>query len=289
VPFCPDDFVLGLTNMLSNGSLSSGQPFDELHPDPLREAYCVRNRADRKGRADTEPGTLQVLETLVLDPTELDGGLEYLQQTPHWPFPDLPPEAPHPPTKLVVIRTWVSESVQQADDQDDAARWYLLPGTQYRLFTQIHSKDGDSARPGHNYWPLGYLTWRKEERTGHRKKLLVRQGYRVIPAPESDTGDPEIARLCVARKHMKDIQANPVDNSGLVVDWIYRVRADELPWYMAFRRVAKAQIKSVETDVAAIRGKIGDHNEAWQGDYSTAPKAMPLWRGTVEEAKDGQR
>jgi hypothetical protein len=111
-------------------------------------------------------------------------------------------------TKLLIVRCEIDTSARdEGDEQDPHQRW-RLPGTHFRLVCES----------GRSYYPLAYLTFGKGGWAAH--------------AAEGKEPPPQVARLLVVRPAAKDVKS-------LIVDWVYRIRQDDQPGYVTFRRVAK--------------------------------------------------
>jgi len=246
VPFYPDEFTVGMVNMLSRNSLSGTLPYARVHDDLLLELFCARNTAGKDGRVDALPDALRVVGVYEPPPKSpvLDG------------LPDNPLLAEDVATRVVVVRVGVSDSAREDSEiAGDAMDWWLLPATQFRLV----------APSGNSYYPLAYLYTNPDQ--GSR--------WQLAPAPGEDPAKPEIASLICGRPLSagRDLEGE-TDKSELVVDWVYVIPAEEqlvLPEpqdqpvdefaepeepkpvgppnaYLLFRRTAKAWIKAIHAD-----------------------------------------
>jgi len=114
-------------------------------------------------------------------------------------------------TKLLVVRCEIDASARdEGDDEGPQQRW-RLPATHFRLV----------CKSGHSYYPVAYLTFGKG-------------GWSAHPA-EAKESPAKIAKLVVVRPAGKDAKS-------LVVDWVYRIRQDNEPEYLVFRRAAKQTV-----------------------------------------------
>jgi hypothetical protein len=248
-PFYPDQFTLGLVEMLSAGSLSGQRPYAKVHDDLLLENFCGRNRADWYGQIEAPPGCIRVLKAEDFDfrtfkPPVCD---------PSWTMAQdhsIPPNALG--GKLIRVSMLVNVS---ARDQDN--RW-RLPGTHFRLV----------CGSGKSYYPL----------TGAVTGILDKKGKNIetiAPAGNDPYGKPiyrdylfryfqpsqtpetlgrrsyDLTRIALyARlppvRIIEPSQAGQpgtrIDPENLVVEWIYRIDTGERPDHVVFRRTAEADI-----------------------------------------------
>ncbi|KPK83982.1 MAG: hypothetical protein AMJ81_06840 [Phycisphaerae bacterium SM23_33] len=221
-------FALWLGKGLSATGLSpvgGGQSLGLCHDDLLLDTFCVRNRpsgawagtpADALEVTDVYevrmPDKEKLLKQLKLRPEEIVrlGANVAAVENDAPKYPLLPPLAN---TKLYVIRVTVKETAR-----DGADNWYRLPATHFRLVTE----------KGHSFYPVGYLAfagrYRVETVIPKRSKIKVAQ----------------IADILVARAWQAE--GGP---ERLLVDWLYRLPPEEVPEYMAFRRVARDDLPPV--------------------------------------------
>ena len=223
-PFYPDEFVVGLAKTLSAGGLSGQRPFGHVHDDLLLEAFCARNDAGKNGRTDAQDGDLKVLD--VFEPNDPD--------KPKW-MDDVPanPRLSEPGLgKIVVVRVSVSRNAREGAAADKAARWWVLPATQFRLACSSRGPET------HNYYPVACLTYvetplPKEPEDMHWKCIV----------PGKEDGKLQFATFTVerppeGRKMKKKKGEKRKDAKGLIVDWVYRIAESDTPEYVAFRRMA---------------------------------------------------
>jgi len=227
-PFYPDEFVVGLAKTLSTGGLSGQRPFGHVHDDLLLEAFCARNDAGKNGRTDAEDGDLKVLDAY--EPDDPDK-LKWM-----YDVPANPRLGESDPGKIVVVRVSVSRNAREGAAAGKAARWWVLPATQFRLAC---SRGPET----HNYYPVACLTYvetplPKEPEDMHWKCAV----------PGKKDGKPQFATFTVerppeGRKTKKGEKRK--DAKGLIVDWVYRIAESDTPEYVAFRRVAVAPIEAI--------------------------------------------
>ncbi len=252
VPFYPDEFTIGLGRVLSAGSLSGQRKFAEAHDSLLLELYCARNRPEkvrrggrrrreqvrgRGGRFDAFPGYLAVSAAYEcppgrvkrwcrtkLEPLLLAGALDHER--------DYEPGG----GKIVVIRVQVHEDAREDGTVPAIRNWWMLPATQFRLVSES----------GKSFFPVGYLTYVPKD--GEVARIEARrlgknakpQDWLFIAPERGEAGEYLFARLTVERQWTTQKRA-------LTADWVFRVPATEVPAYMVFRRVARAQVPAVVT------------------------------------------
>ena len=225
-------FTLGLAKRLSAGGLApigAGQRFADAHDDLLLDAFCIRNRPPGT-RASTPLEALRVIGAYRLrvpsrrgkEYNEWKAKLLKVGYTPaaverlvtevariQETVPKYPLLSPLAETAVYVVRLTVDELARDTDD------WYRLPATHFRLVTESHK----------SYYPVGYLTF-----CGR---------WRVETALD-EAGKCRVAKVVVARPWQK--AGGP---KQLLVDWVYRLPADEKPREVIFRRVARAELPAV--------------------------------------------
>ncbi len=161
-PFYPDEFAVGLVNLLSGGGLSGGADtrFQSTHDDLFLELFCARNTAGKHGRVDARPDSLNLIG--VYDPDDAKVG--WANAVP--PNPLLPKNAI---PNIVIARLSIDRKAQDED------RWWRLVATHFRMVTEA----------GKSYYPVGYLSHGPE-------------GWQVH-SPQYKENQPQIAELIVQR------------------------------------------------------------------------------------------
>lgn len=221
-PFYPDEFVVGLAKTLSAGGLSGQRPFGHAHDDLLLEAFCARNDAGKNGRTDAQDGNLKVLDAYEPVPASL-GWMKDVPANPRLGKFD--------PDKIVVVRVSVSRNAREGAAADKAARWWVLPATQFRLAC---SRGPET----HNYYPVACLTYVK---TPLPKEPEDMHWKCVVPGKKDDKlqfATFTVERPPEGRKTKKKKGEKRKDAKGLIVDWVYRIAESDTPEYVAFRRMA---------------------------------------------------
>ncbi|MBI5724311.1 MAG: CvpA family protein [Planctomycetes bacterium] len=246
-PFYPDDFVLGMVNMLSDGTLQTGDRrfFRNTHEDLLLDAHCWRNsKVDKNGtyvgRKDTKPGSMMIVPfnpgasqtrpadtmpgqaaaaPIYVPPEQDPQNAEWLRRNVPLPYP-LFSAAEAGKTKFVIVRVAIKEElVEESTRNNPAAGWYFLPATHFRLV----------GRSGRSYYPVAYLTFQpKDSKAGPlpgRSPAETDTGWLCICASNAG-GKSEVASLIVQRPGDCAVQVIP-EFRGLVVDWIFQVPQDE--------------------------------------------------------------
>lgn len=218
-PFLPDEFTVGMVEVLSTGSLNAEREFAVNHDDLLKELFCARNKLGQRVRVDAKPDSLNVVRAYEIADEDAaawatDGDKGALSTKTD-------------AQKMYVVRVQVDAYVREEKDSK-AASWWVLPATHFRLVTAN----------GKSHYPVAYL-W-------HEPK----KGQWNTQEAKLQKGEPLIAQLYVARKQIGEQKA-------LTVDWIYLVNeADKAGLetkpvkgkpraYMVFRRVAKDGIGQV--------------------------------------------
>jgi hypothetical protein len=211
-PIPADQITLGLGEMLSAGSLSTGEVFSRHHPDLLLESFCRRNTAGLHGRIDTEPDAMKVLGVYTAQPEDISG------EIPANPLLD----TVHGEPQILVIRVSINASASGDDD------WWRLPGTQFRLVC-----DCDPLAPIDLY-PVGYLY-----------TSLMRREWKLHPAETKD-GQLDLAGLAVVRpldaaRYLRSEKLSE-DKINLVVDWVFTIPQDSTPQRLIFRGTDQADL-----------------------------------------------
>ncbi|KKK93392.1 hypothetical protein LCGC14_2693340, partial [marine sediment metagenome] len=234
VPRLAAQFTLSLAKCMSAGAIApigGGESFAEAHDDLLLEAFCVRNRP-RGGKTSALPDSLRIdsvyrlrvpeKEKLkLLSPpmiVKLKDDVARLTEA----VPKYPLSSPMAETEAYVVRLTVDELARCKDDL------YRLPATHFRLLTRSHK----------SYYPVGYLTfagrWRVETAADPEGKANV--GDVIVTRPWKEKVGPK----------------------KLLVDWVYRLPADEKPSGIIFRRSEPVNLPKVRDGVP--RETDGDDN-----------------------------
>lgn len=233
-PFYPDEFTIGLVNWMSGpgGSLGDARSFRQDHDNLLLESWCARNEAnqvrkvdeedrlERIGRMDAPPNSLTVLGCY--DPNEVP----WRDEIPKDPLME---ERGETPGRILILRVAVEETARDKEDN-----WWRLPATHFRLVTR--KKDLGPSAPAISHYPVAYLTGR-EILVTYESNTPGPISWKPISAALDDDRKAQVGRLTVARQWQRE--GGP---KQLIVDWVYRVGADEEPDYVTFRRVAKKEL-----------------------------------------------
>jgi hypothetical protein len=244
-PFYPDEFTLGLAETLSGGAFKGEKRFGQAHDNLLLEAWCARNqitqvrdvdnekKTERVGRMDAPSSSLGTLQ--VFEPNDAPWRAE---------VPPDPLMLEGEPSKILIVRTQVDESARDTGGKDgekavpDAWR---LPATQFRLACR---KDKSAESPLVNHYPVAYLTAFESASESWTGKITVGAAvqWKPFPAAIESFGDRKLAlvgKLAVERPWKDGPKA-------LTIDWVYRIGRDEVPEYVAFRRVARQGVTAVK-------------------------------------------
>lgn len=111
-------------------------------------------------------------------------------------------------TRIVAIQVTINESTRDKDD------WWRVIATHFRLVCQ----------EGRSVYPVA----------------LMMPGADKLDLPKVEDGQPQIATLIAGVKWSDGVKA-------LKFNCIYRLRKDETPSYLVFRRVARAAIGKIKT------------------------------------------
>ncbi len=222
-------FTLSLAKGLSRGALRpilSSQRFPDVHDDLRLEAFCARSRP-KGARASTPTTALKVIDAIVLTAGKgaSAGAIAELERIRR-SVPKYRRPLTRGDEKVLVVRVAVDQSARNENDD-----WYRLPATQFRLVTAA----------GRSFYPVGYLT---------------HAGVWQVNTAETDAHLARVTDILVARPWAK--KGGP---DKLVVDWVYRLPANETPDHLVFRRTAVATVKahtgtlSREAQTTALRPK----------------------------------
>jgi hypothetical protein len=249
-PFYPDEFTLGLIDILSAGSIRGNTKFSERHDNLLLEAWCARNEAnqlrtvdnekvvDRIGRMDAPPDCLVSLDA-------------YEPNDPAWKA-DVPPDplmVEGDPSRILIVRVKVSDPAKGGNQVKDTDSWWRLPATQFRL--AVHRSKTDSNLT--NHYPVAYMTAYLSDRdySGTVTRGTTPDWKPIAPPRERENGQFLPGQLYLERPGKKEGGADQ-----LVMDWVFRIGRDEEPQYVAFRRVARLDLP------AAIKPGLPDPKDA---------------------------
>lgn len=265
VPFRPDEFTVGLANLVSRGALAGEGSFEKLHDDLLLECFCARNTAGRHGSIQAAPDALNV--RAAYQPTSEQA--DWLARAAN-----LPADEQAQPTRIVVVQASVDGSAADADD------WWRLPGTHFRLVAgppkkprkkpageaaAIEAGPPDAPPPPpeqtdegpRSYYPIGYLAPAK----GAPKWTLA-------PAPEKE-GQLLQARLFFEKSAGRS-------RRSATVYWVYRIRETHKPDYLVFRRVASKNVPALKKAAPAPPAAPPPPKEKPKKDKpKTRPKEKP--------------
>ncbi len=221
-------FTLGTVKFLSAGSLHGNENFATLHDDLNMEMWGARNRWELGGgeqarrygqdevkipsivRGKVTPGSLSVISVYDATTAQMSGGKTFGIGAPVWP---LEPQAAEGRSRVFIAHVNIDRDAQDDD------KWWRLMGTQFRLVT----------RDGASFYPVGYLM---------KKDGLV--------IAEDAVGNLKLNRPGAGAANADKDSAI---QGKLTVDWVYRIPnlGDQVrvPWFITFRRVARAPIATV--------------------------------------------
>ncbi len=234
----PADFTLGLFEMVSDGSLAAGKPFEQVHPNLTLELAAARNQVDPHSRTSAPEDAFEVRQAFVFD------------RFPGSWLPDgsdLPPgptmESTTGARRILVVQVEVTE--QAREEIDDAKNWYRLPATHFQLTTA----------DGKHHYPVAYLTYHQtQSRPGDyndykRWREQVAKGpgqWKAVlpPTQEKDDERPSYADLRVERRWWSD--GGP---DKLPIYWVYVLPAEAKleEAFLTFRRVVSRPIPKLLT------------------------------------------
>ncbi len=234
MPFYPDEFTLGMIDMLSVKALASDsespKSYYSAHDDLLLEAFCARNTAGKGGRISAEADQFKLLG--VYEPSDDDAPSSC-------DIPDNPLLKKSLSQKIVIVRVQIDELAR-----DETDNWYRMPGTHFRLV----------SKTGRSHYPMGYLTaYAGEYRLTRRAKRTIRS---IVTHPHSAQwtyhASPMVDGVSQPGKLIVERPWNQkrAETKKLIIDWVYRIDSDEKADRVVFRRVA-----TVATDVAPRKPK----------------------------------
>ncbi|MHC4563009.1 MAG: CvpA family protein [Planctomycetota bacterium] len=259
-PFFPDDFVLALANMLSDGSLSTDRRYATLHSDLLLRLQCDRTCAGEGAQRGADPDAINILKAYQIRPDQSPRGKTLAAWLASFPENPLLSDAEHERSRIVVLRVAVDVSAAQRMVIDEnKQRWWVLPAMQFRL-----------AYPdGRNFWPIGYLTSPSGDRdTRGMSQAQIDQWRLWTGKRHKDT--PSSADLIVFRQTTipRSGSATATKIKELAVDWVFRLppakekkqaddqpddqppKADQepsaRPMHLVFRQVAAVKTPTIE-------------------------------------------
>lgn len=202
----PDEFTLGLVEMLSGGSLKSDRDFAAANPNLLLDAFAARNTAEKHGRVDAPADALKAVQVYT----------GYPLTKAKLPSNPLLPEDNQ--GQIYVVRVKISKDAADSDD------WWRLPATHFRLVTA----DGRSS------YPVAYLMGQKVDEKGKSAEATWEAAFAPLDSSENKT---QVANLIVERPVDKDHQ-------DLVIDWVYRMPGgdNDAPRWLVFRQAENAAL-----------------------------------------------
>ena len=269
-PFYPDEFTIGLGKMFSDGTFRGRRSFARAHDNLLLELYCARNRPERSrrlkgrekirsrlGRFDALPGDLNVEAAYECERQHVEQWCKEGDVHPLLDQEPLPYEKDKARKgqlrKIVVVRALVDKDAREGRDSR-VENWWMLPATQFRLVSES----------GRSFYPVGYLTHLAYDKAvDEARKLSARRAAAINPDDKMIEITWRGVRLSlwvkpqqwkfIAPTRGKDATRWFFTSLGIerewrgrkdaiVVDWVYRLPAEEVPAYMVFRRVAKATV-----------------------------------------------
>ena len=257
-PFYPDQFVVGMVEKFSTGSLGVERPFTKVHDDLLRELYCVRNNAGYNSQLTSDAREIQNWMTVAGAYRPGEAELKALGAIPPNPLLDKQTQS-----RVVILRVQVDETTREEPAEDkQGSNWWYLPATHFRLVTSENK----------SHYPVAYLTW--DYKAGQ---------YKLNPA-KVEEGQVQIADLLVGRRWQA--QGGP---PKLTVDWVYVLPDDpsegkqpeelppgmtfERPRYLVFRRICK---KIMPESMQAGMPPVYPPGGATTTPTQPVPKYLPL-------------
>jgi hypothetical protein len=227
-PLYPDEFVIGMSNMLSTGALEGDpvRPWNKRHDDLLLELHCARNTGKTQepkapiGKevpvnliGGVQSDSLKVLGAYL--PPERADLPQWADEVPAYPF--FTDKEKLAGQKIVIVRCNIAENTKTP-----GGNAYNITPTQFRLVTNT----------GRSLYPLGYLT------------------YSGTVTPENKTpwmfhsvGQDKENKVAIGSQALM----RPVEGSaGLVVDWVYRKPANENLDYVTFRGLASDSVPAIK-------------------------------------------
>jgi hypothetical protein len=256
-PFCPDDAVLSLGNMLSTGSLAAGGDFGRNHDDLLLRLFCDRNRAGLGGRWEAPADSMEIRG--VYQPPRGTAFGDWLNEDAP-PNPLLTEEDGR--SRVIIVRVSISRSAANEDDN-----WWRIPATQCRL-----------AYPdGRNFYPVAYLTSPhiKDPHARSMDQSQIDQWQMWTPRRQDD--DYEYGMLAVMRPSTK--------RKRITIDWVYRLPAVEEPDVADGPEVAEAPEADGASDMPTTAEAPENDETVAADDETVAAEEDQVARPTPERAR----
>lgn len=207
-PFYPDDFVLGMVQKFSTGSLAGKQPFGATHGNVPLQLFAQRYAGYLNGAVIDKAGAMTLKGVYKVPAKSSDAWVKELTETAH-----VLPEGVD--TDIYVVRASVNNDLKDKDG------WLRVPIVNFRMTTRVNGELRD-------YCPLAYLTYKTDDGKAPSWQAMIQW-------PETGSEVPNILNTTIQRQ----------PKGQLIVDLVYALPQDEQPSTVAFRRLTKVAVKEV--------------------------------------------
>ena len=224
-PLRPDEVVVSMMKSFSSGAWSGDSSMQTLHEDLLQESFAANNDAGKNSRTDATPGSIMLKAVNVVVQAKMPQDLwKSIPKNPMLSDPSSP--------TVFVVRVHVDDEARDAKEGQATTNYFMLPATQFRMV----------SKSGKDYYPVAYLTNSTADKLGW--KLVGMTPPQTAERPADSKANDGLTGL-IAFHYLPD------KPQTLNVDWVYRLDPNEVPDYIVFRRVAKAEITKIGDNYAA--------------------------------------
>ncbi len=220
--FRSDAFTVGMVNTLSAGGFGGGNPFGQARPELLDELFSRRAVPQVGARVSMPKDCLRVIaywETSQINQLTQRVGPEALKR-------DFTPVSPEGYGKFLVCRVQLNSSAAREEDQKIRFR---VP--QFRLTGPPPAGEGEDAQPTDLILACGMSDVYTHEGHGLMEIAPGQANKLVRFNPETD--------LVLSPENAKSIQQS---GKGYEFDVVFEVDRDFVPWHIAFKDGAIAEI-----------------------------------------------
>lgn len=217
--FKPDEFTLGLMNLLSKGRFGGGNPLAQAKPDLLMDLYCARSCTQTEDRHEIPSDALGVRawwetrEISTVKQSLENGNL----------VREFEVASPVGATKFIVVNVRVASSAAHAEHPEIR---YRLP--QFRLVGPDPATGGTPSV----YPAIGSSDLYTHHSHNYRELARGQQRRLVRFNPET--------QFILTASHTKAVQEK--DGTGYRFDVAFEVPENFTPWYIAFKRGPRLEL-----------------------------------------------
>lgn len=275
----PDEFTVGMANMLSNGRFGGDNPFAQAKPDLLEDLYSVR--------ADVQSESMNYLPK------------DALSVTGYWTARQID-QATHAESGGALTRKFETRDPVKSTNQFLVCRVRVSPKAapkekaeirfrlpQFRVVGPAPDKDGKFARTPEVYLATGMSDIYTHKKLGMTAVGSGQASRLVMFSPQTD--------FILGPNETKEVEAR--GGQGFDLDVAFEVPDGFEPWFLEFKRgprvelTPKMAMKEPPSDAASARGSDNVAKTAKSGDDEkpkkpAAPKvgAAPAGRTQVANA-----